>query len=187
MFLRRDTRRRNASLAYKRDASTHQHRLRFFRTISTETLTAENWSSARGLEWNGVSLTTLIARDFKSLAFSARSPRATKVCATRISTGFASLRVSQVSLSIILLLSFGKGKGGCTFRACNLKVWHGALFSMRARLRSLLSLLFGTLALSRSSVNALGTMGSEAVQVGQSLLHRKEQVQGPKSNVTSLF
>jgi hypothetical protein len=74
MFLRRTTRRRTSSLAYKRDTSTHQHRLRFFRPISTETLTAENWSSARGLEWNGVSLTALIARDFESFAFSARSP-----------------------------------------------------------------------------------------------------------------
>lgn len=50
------------------------NRLRFFRAISTETLTAENWSSARWLKWNGVSLTALIARDFESFAFSARSP-----------------------------------------------------------------------------------------------------------------
>jgi len=64
----------HSSLAYKRDASTDGHRLLFFRAIRTETLTAENWSSARWLKWNGVSLTALIARDFESFAFSARSP-----------------------------------------------------------------------------------------------------------------
>ena len=74
MFLRRTTRRRNSSLAYKRDAATHENKLRFFRAISAETLTAEHWSSARWFKRNGVSLTALIARDFESFALSARSP-----------------------------------------------------------------------------------------------------------------
>jgi hypothetical protein len=104
-----------------------------FCAIRTKTLPAEDRSPTRRLEGYGVSLSALVAGNLESFALSTWSSRATKISTARIPARLTPLWVGQVPFLIVFLLSLSERKRGCTFRACNFKIWHGALFSMRAR------------------------------------------------------
>ncbi len=116
-----------------------------FCAIRTKTLPAEDRSPTRRLEGYGVSLSALVAGNLESFTLSTWSSRATKISTARIPARLTPLWVGQVPFLIVFLLALSERKRGCTFRACNLKIWHGALFSMRARPTCLPSLLFGAL------------------------------------------
>lgn len=109
------------------------------RAIRTEAIATKHWTPGRRLERYRVSLATLIASDLKSLSLSCWSSRPTEVLASRISAGLATLWVSQVSFSIVLLFSFRELKRRVAFRTRDLQIWHGG-FSKRAA-RGPLSLL----------------------------------------------
>jgi hypothetical protein len=98
-------------------------------TAGTETIAAQHWSAARGLEGHRVDFAALIASDLVSLALSAAGSWTTKIRAASVTTRFATLRVSQVLFPIILLLSFGKGEHRTALGASDFNIWHD-LFSM---------------------------------------------------------
>jgi hypothetical protein len=49
---------------------------------------------------------------------------ATKVRPAGIATGFATLRMRQSALAIVVLFSFTKGEGISAFGASDFKIWH---------------------------------------------------------------
>jgi hypothetical protein len=77
-------------------------------------------------ERHQVGLATLIANNLEALAFPSLTPGA-KVGATGITTGLATLRVAQATLTIIILFAFTKRKSVSALSACDLEVWHGYL------------------------------------------------------------
>jgi hypothetical protein len=102
-----------------------------------EALAAQNGPSARGLEGHGVRFAALVAGDLEALALAATpgpAPRPAETGAARVAARFAALRLAQVSLAIILLLSFGEGEGRTAFGTGNLDIWHRCFLPRRARL-----------------------------------------------------
>jgi hypothetical protein len=65
-----------------------------------------------------------------------------KVGAARIATRFASFRLAQIALGIILLLSFGERKGCPAFSTSYLDIWHRYFLLRGARLMGGLALRF---------------------------------------------
>jgi hypothetical protein len=96
------------------------------RTICAEAVSTQNGPACRRLEWHSVSLTALVARDFKSLSLSSWSSSASKVRATRITAGLAAFGMSKVPFSVVFLFALGKWERCSTFRTSDFKVWHGA-------------------------------------------------------------
>ena len=92
-----------------------------------ETLATQNRSSARRLEGYRVHLTTLIAGNFKALAFATCSSGSAKVCSTCVAARFATLGMGQVSFLVVVLLSLGKGKCCVALDAGNFNVWHDSV------------------------------------------------------------
>ena len=109
------------------------------RAIRTEAIPTKHWTPGRRLEGYRVSLATLIASDLKSLSLSSWSSRPTEVLASRISAGLATLWVSQVPFSIVLLFSFRELKRRVAFCTRDLQVWHGG-FLQESSARSTLFL-----------------------------------------------
>lgn len=94
------------------------------RTAGTETLATQYRPSRRGLERHRVRLTTLIAGYIEPWAISARSLWTTKIGPPRITTRFATLRVTQVPFSIVVLLPLREGEGGIALCAHDFNVCH---------------------------------------------------------------
>jgi hypothetical protein len=96
-----------------------------------EAIATEDGSAARRLEGDGITLTALVAGDFKTLTLAATAAAApgtsAKLGAARISTIFASLRLAQVAFVVILLFALREGEGVPAISACNVNVWHGLL------------------------------------------------------------
>jgi hypothetical protein len=113
-----------------------------------EALAAQNGPSARGLEGHGIRFAALVAGNLEALTLAATArpaPRPAETGAARVATRFASFRLAQVALVVILLLSFGERESRTAFSARNLNVWH-RYFLLRYRAR-----LFGSFALRFSS------------------------------------
>lgn len=87
---------------------------------------AQHRPTAGRFEWHGVRLAALVANNFESLSIAAS--RASEVLATRVSTRLASLWLTQVALSVVLLLTLREGKRLVAFATDYLNVWHDALF-----------------------------------------------------------
>jgi hypothetical protein len=96
------------------------------RSAGTETIAAQYRPARRRLERHTVRLAALIADDLKFFAFRSASlpASAAKVRPARIAAGFATLRMSQSALAIIILFSFTKGEGSSAFGASDFKIWH---------------------------------------------------------------
>jgi len=109
------------------------------RAIRTKAIATKHWTPGRRLEGYRVSLATLIASDLKSLSLSCWSSRPTEVLASRISAGLATLWVSQVSFSIVLLFSFRELKRRVAFCTRDLQIWHGGFLQERSARSSLSS------------------------------------------------
>ena len=92
-----------------------------------EAIAAQNRPSGLGFEWDAVRLTALIANDLESFTFVAAAAALlgyAKGRTARIAARFASLRVAQPALAIIVLLSFGKWEGSATLSASNVQIRH---------------------------------------------------------------
>jgi hypothetical protein len=92
-----------------------------------KTITAQNRTARLGLERHCVGLATLITDDFEALAFRASTTtlfRSAKILPTGVTARLATLRMTQSPLTIIILLSFGKWKGGSTLGASDFHVCH---------------------------------------------------------------
>ena len=93
-----------------------------------EAIAAQNRPSGLGFEWDAVRLTALIANDLESFTFVAAAATAllgsAKGRTARIAARFASLRVAQPALAIIVLLSFGKWEGSATLGASDVQIRH---------------------------------------------------------------
>jgi len=94
-----------------------------------EAIAAQNRPSGLGLEWDAVRLTALIANDLESFTFVAASAAtallgSAKGRTARIAARFASFRVAQPALAIIVLLSFGKWEGSATLSASDVQIRH---------------------------------------------------------------
>ena len=96
------------------------------RATGTETITTEHRPARRRFKGHAVGFAALIADDLKFLAFRSASlpASAAKVRPARIAAGFATLRMSQSALAIIILFSFTKGEGSSAFGASDFKIWH---------------------------------------------------------------
>jgi hypothetical protein len=83
-----------------------------------------------GLEGDAVGLPALIAHDLKSFALTTTTTAlslAAEVGAPRITARLATLRMSQTALTIVILLSFSKGKGRSALGTVDFQIWHGFL------------------------------------------------------------
>jgi hypothetical protein len=69
-------------------------------------------------------LATLIAGDLKSLTLTSLSFRTTEVCTSCVAAWLTSLRVSQITFSVILLFPFREHERSTTLRTRYFKVWH---------------------------------------------------------------
>lgn len=98
------------------------------RAARTKAIAAQDWSARRRLERHGVWLAALIANDLKSFAFGAAASTAllcsAEILTTRVTARFASLRVTQATLAIIILLSFSKWEGISTLGASDIQIRH---------------------------------------------------------------
>jgi hypothetical protein len=95
----------------------------------TKAIAAQNWSSRRRLERHCVWLAALIANDLKSFAFVTAATSAgllwsAEILTARVTARFASLRVTQAPLAIIVLLSFSKWEGISTLGASDVQIRH---------------------------------------------------------------
>ena len=101
------------------------------RAARAKTLTTQDWTAFLGLERNGVGLAALIANDLEPLALAAataaRLSRAAKIRATCIATRFAAFRMTQSSLAIIILFSFGEWESGSALGASDIQIRHSCL------------------------------------------------------------
>jgi hypothetical protein len=101
-----------------------------------EAIATEDGPAARRLEGHGITLTALVAGDFKTLTLAATAAApgtSAKLGAARISTIFASLRLAQVAFVVILLFALREGEGVPAISACNVNVWHGLLSPLKAK------------------------------------------------------
>jgi hypothetical protein len=99
------------------------------RSTRTEAVTAEHWPSRRWFKGHAVGFATLIADDLKFLAFGSPGvpTSAAKVRPAGVAAGFATLRMGQSALAIVILFSFTKGEGISAFGASDFKIWHRCL------------------------------------------------------------
>jgi hypothetical protein len=133
----------NVSL-YGRNATFVRALSSLLRAAGGKAFAAQHRSSARRLEGHVVGFATLVAGDFKALAFAAAScaPSApAEIGATAIAASLATLRLAQVSLRVILLLAFGEWKRRAALGASDLYVWHVS-FSLRKAVCEVLRLPF---------------------------------------------
>ena len=118
--------------------------LLIFGATRAKTFTTQHRTPTRRLKRYGVVFAALVARNLEAFAFSAGPSRSTKIGPPRIATRLTAFWVRQVSFSIIFLFTFGKRKRGCTFRAGNFQIWHGAFLHEGETEESALSALRGS-------------------------------------------
>jgi hypothetical protein len=99
------------------------------RAAGGKTFAAQDGSSARRLKGHIVGFAALVTGYFKALAFSAAAPCAPSTASAEISSAaiaasLATLRLAQVSFSIIFLLTFREWKRRTAFGASDLYIWH---------------------------------------------------------------
>src|ERR1044071_1222407 len=106
------------------------------RAAGGKAFAAQHGSSARRLEGYVVGFAALVAGDFKALAFAApcASSAAAEIGTTTITASLTTLRLAQVSLRVILLLTFGEWELCAALGASDLYVWHVS-FSLRKAVR----------------------------------------------------
>ncbi len=126
----------NVSL-YGRNAAFVRALFNFLlRAAGGKAFAAQYRSSARRLEGHVVGFAALVAGDFKALAFAApcTSSSATEIGPTAIAASLTTLRLAQISLRVILLLTFGEWELCAALGASDLYVWH-VCFSLWKALR----------------------------------------------------
>jgi hypothetical protein len=91
-----------------------------------EALSAQHGSPGRRLEGHRVGFAALVAGDLEPLALAARaaSPAPAKVGATRVAASLATLRLAEVPLRVILLLTFCEWECRAALGTSDLYVWH---------------------------------------------------------------
>jgi hypothetical protein len=99
------------------------------RAACGKTFATQHWSSARRLERHVVGFAALVTGYFKALALSAASSSASSTAASEISSAaiaasLATLRLAQVSFSVIFLLTFREWKRRTALGASDLYIWH---------------------------------------------------------------
>jgi hypothetical protein len=96
------------------------------RAAGGKAFAAQHGSSARRLEGHVVGFATLVAGDFKALAFATpcASSAAAEIGTAAITASLTTLRLAQVSLRVILLLTFGEWELCAALGASDLYVWH---------------------------------------------------------------
>jgi hypothetical protein len=120
----------SATLAYTERASDlFEQKLLplLLRAAGGKTFAAQDGSSARRLKGHVVGFTTLVTGYFKALALSAAAcaPSASaEISSAAIAASLATLRLAQVSFSVIFLLTFREWKRRTAFGASDLYVWH---------------------------------------------------------------
>ena len=93
----------------------------------TKTIAAQDRPAGLWFEGTHIGLAALIANNLESFAFAASATSllwSTKAGAARIATWFASLRVTQAPLAIIVLFSLTKWEGSPTLGARDVQIRH---------------------------------------------------------------
>jgi hypothetical protein len=99
---------------------------KLLRAAGGKAFAAQHGSSARRLKGHVVGFAALVAGDFKALALAAACApsAATEIGPAAITASLTTLWLAQVSLRVILLLTFGEWELCAALGASNLYVWH---------------------------------------------------------------